>query len=96
MTLDPKEVENIAGYRNQTALFENYGAAIFGYLRLHTRSLEDAEDLLLEVFLAALEYDNLAALSPGEQLAWLRRVAHNKLLNVIRQAQRRPQVAVEA
>jgi RNA polymerase sigma factor (sigma-70 family) len=96
MPLEPKEVDNIPGYRNQTALFENYGSAIFGYLRMHVRSLEDAEDLLLEVFLAALEHDNLAALSSGEQLAWLRRVAHNKLLNILRQAQRRPQVALDA
>jgi RNA polymerase sigma factor (sigma-70 family) len=96
MPLEPKEVDSLQGNQRQTALYESYGQVIFGYIRLHARSLEDAEDLLLEVFLAALEHDNLTALSPGEQLAWLRRVAHNKLLNVLRQAHRRPQVALDS
>ena len=96
MSLESKETDNLAGNHSQTALYERYGQAIFGYLRLHVRSLEDAEDLLLEVFLAALEHDNLAALSPGEQLAWLRRVAHNKLLNNYRKASRSPQVALDS
>jgi RNA polymerase sigma-70 factor (ECF subfamily) len=96
MPLEPKEVDNSPGHYGLTALYESHGPAIFGYLRLHMRSLEDAEDLLLEVFLAALEHDDIAALSPGEQLAWLRRVAHNKLLNVYRRASRNPQVALDS
>lgn len=95
MPLEPKEVESLEDNDSQTALYERYGPIIFGYLRSHIRSLEDAEDLLLEVFLAALEHDNLSAFSPGEQLAWLRRVAHNKLLNVYRQGRRHPQVALD-
>lgn len=102
MPLEPKEVESSRNPRDtgdfqcQTALYESYGQIIFGYLRLHLRSLQDAEDLLLEVFLAALEYANLAALSPGEQLAWLKRVAHNKLLNLYRRASRSPQIALDS
>lgn len=96
MPLEPNEVDGLQGKQSQTALYESYGQVIFGYLRLHMHSLEDAEDLLLEVFLAALEHDNLAALSPGEQLAWLRRVAHNKLVNVYRRASRSPQVTLDS
>jgi RNA polymerase sigma factor (sigma-70 family) len=96
MPLEPEEVDNPPGHNSQTALYESHGPAIFGYLRLHMRSLEDAEDLLLEVFLAALEHNNIAASSPGEQLAWLRRVAHNKLLNVYRRAGRNPQVPLDS
>ena len=96
MSLEPKEVDDIQDNRPQTALFESYGQVIFAYLRLHIWSLEDAEDLLLDVFLAALEHDNLAALSPGEQLAWLRRVAHNKLLNLYRRTSRSPHVALDS
>lgn len=81
---------------SQTTLYEHHAQAIFGYLRLHIRSLEDAEDLLLEVFLAALEHDNLSMLSSAKQLAWLRRVAHNKLLNTYRQASRHPQVTLDS
>lgn len=96
MSLEPDEVDNVPHETGQTILFERYGRAIFGYLRLHAHSPEDAEDLLLEVFLAAVEHDNLSALLPGEQLAWLRRVAHNKLLNVYRQASRHPRVALDS
>lgn len=96
MSLEPNEVDNVPRDTGQTMLYEHYGQAIFGYLRLHAHSLEDAEDLLLEVFLAALEHDNLSALPSGGQLAWLRRVAHNKLLNLYRQANRHPRVALDS
>ena len=96
MSLESNEVDNVPRNTGQTMLYELYGRAIFGYLRLHARSLEDAEDLLLEVFLAALEHDNLSALPPRGQLAWLRRVAHNKLLNLYRQVSRHPHIALNA
>lgn len=98
MSLEPEKVESrdqLLDSHCQTALFERYGQVIFAYLRLHIRSLPDAEDLLLDVFLAALENDNLSTLSPPEQLAWLRRVAHNKLLNVYRRNSRSPSVALD-
>jgi RNA polymerase sigma factor (sigma-70 family) len=96
MSPEPKEVYDLQVQNSQTTLYERHGQAIFGYLRLHLRSLEDAEDLLLEVFLTALEHDNLSALPPGEQLAWLRRVAHNKLANVYRHKARHPQVVLDS
>ncbi len=76
-------------------LFDRYGQAIFSYVRLHTASQEDAEDMTLEVFVAALENDNLAAIPADEQLAWLRRVAHNKLVDSYRRTSRRPHVALD-
>lgn len=78
-----------------TALYERHAALIFAYLRLHAASPEDAEDLLLEVFLAALEWKPIYSLSPGEQLAWLRQVARNKLADHYRAAARRPTVTLE-
>lgn len=92
MSLEPKEASNLQERKSQTNLYEVHGQALFRYLRLHLRSLEDAEDLLLEIFLTALEHDNLSALPAGEQLAWLRRVAHNKLVNVYRFASRHPHI----
>jgi RNA polymerase sigma-70 factor (ECF subfamily) len=94
MSLEPKEVDGLQSNQSQTILYERYSRAIFGYLRLHMHSLEDAEDLLLDVFLAALEHDNLTSFSPKEQLAWLRRVAHNKLVNAYRRASRSPHTAL--
>lgn len=95
MSLEPTEIPSRQDSSSQTSLYERYGRAIFGYLRLRMPALEDAEDLLLEVFLAALEHDNLATFSPEEQLAWLRRVAHNKLANVYRKTSRNPQIALD-
>lgn len=72
------------------ALYDRYGPAIFAYVYLYTSSREDAEDLTLEVFIAAMERANLSLLNDKERLAWLRRVAHNKLVDSYRQAARHP------
>ncbi len=96
MSLESNEVENLRVHSDQATLFEQHGRAIFAYLRLHLSSPQDAEDLLLEIFLAALENDNLSTLAPGKQLAWLRRVAHNKLLNTYRRINKRPHIPLDA
>jgi len=68
------------------ALYERYATSIFAYARLHPSSWEDAEDLTLEVFMAALEQNSLVTLTEKQQLAWLRRVAHNKLVDRYRRS----------
>src|SRR5258708_25718581 len=60
------------------ALYQLHAPGILTFIRRHIPSREDAEDALLEVFLAALESEKLDALNEGEQLAWLRRGAENK------------------
>ena len=82
-------------YSSDNALYDRYAASIFAYARLHTNSWEDAEDLTLEVFLAALEHDNLSWLADVQQLVWLRRVAHNKLVDHYRRSPRLPMVPLE-
>jgi len=67
-------------------LFEHHSANIFTYLRQHTRSREDAEDLLVDTFLAAMEDRKFARLPESSQVAWLWRVARNKTVNAFRQA----------
>ncbi len=71
-------------------LYRCYAPGILAYLRRHMPTQEDAEDLLLEVFLAALEYEpRLAALSEDEHRAWLATVARNKMIDHHRWAGRR-------
>jgi len=89
---DEYAVSNSPG---DASLFDLYGQAIFAYVRLHTPSREDAEDMTLEVFTAALENDNLSGLQDSERLAWLRRVAHNKLVDSYRILARRPVIALD-
>jgi len=72
--------------RAAQALYKRYAASIFAYARLHTPSWEDAEDLTLEVFTAALEHDNLSWLADKQQLIWLRSVAQHKLADRYRRS----------
>ncbi len=80
---------------SDTALYDHYASVIFAYLRLHTSSREEAEDLTLEVFTVALEHNNLARLADTEKLAWLRRVARNKLVDHYRHSTRHPSVILD-
>ena len=77
------------------ALYDRYSLTIFSYVRLHVSSRQDAEDLTVEVFAATLERGNLHGLSEQEQLAWLRRVAHTKLVDSYRSQSRHVLVAFD-
>src|SRR5258708_37110062 len=79
-----------------TSLFNLYGQAIFGYVRLHTQSREEIKDITLEVFQAALEHDNLSWMNEAEQLTWLRRVASNKIVHRYRRATRHAQIPLQS
>lgn len=81
-----------------TAIAELYQRHVYTLLNAIRRAVptrEDAEDVLLEVFIAAFERNALSDLSEGEQLAWLRRVAHNKCVDAYRASQRRPFLSLE-
>lgn len=78
-----------------TQLYQRFGKAIFMYLRGFHLSREDAEDVLLEVFLAAMQHPRFPAQDENAQLAWLRRVAHNKVVDLYRHSLRHPSVALE-
>ena len=64
-----------------STLYDRFAAIIFHYLFQQMSNKQDAEDLLLEVFLAALQDKSLSNLPAGQQLAWLKRVAHNKVID---------------
>ncbi len=77
------------------ALYERYATTVFAYLRRRLPSREDAEDMLLDVFLAAFEQDSLIALSERERSAWLQQVTRNKLADYYRRASRRSTLRLE-
>lgn len=70
-------------------LYDRYGADIFTYVSRRLTDQQDAEDVLLEVFIAALNTNLLDALPAEQQIAWLRRVAHNKVVDRYRRQQTR-------
>jgi RNA polymerase sigma factor (sigma-70 family) len=77
--------------------YQLYALALLGYVRQHVPSREDAEDIVIEVFIAALEQkgSSLLALNEQEHLAWLRRVAYHKCIDLHRRSTRRPAVPLE-
>jgi DNA-directed RNA polymerase specialized sigma24 family protein len=67
-------------------LYTRFSVNILSYLCQQVASQLDAEDLLVEVFLAAHNHSELSGLSEERQLAWLRRVARNKVIDRYRHA----------
>ncbi len=78
-----------------TEIFRRYSPTIFAYLRLHTSSREEAEDLTLDIFAAALTNQQLVTWAGPRQLGWLKRVATNKLIDSYRRTNRRPVIALD-
>ncbi len=74
------------------ALYQRFAPAMFAYFLKQTASREDAEDLLLEVFLAALEQGKLGEMDEGKQQAWLWAVARHKAADHFRQRGRHAHV----
>jgi RNA polymerase sigma-70 factor (ECF subfamily) len=62
----------------------HFAPLIFASISRQVANRQDAEDLLLEVFLSAQRESKLADLPEQQQLAWLRRVARNKLIDYYR------------
>jgi RNA polymerase sigma-70 factor (ECF subfamily) len=77
------------------ALYQRYAPALFDYARKQLGVPEDAEDLLVEVFLAALEQPYFLGLHEQEQHAWLWRVAHNKIVDSYRRRGRARQLPLD-
>ena len=76
-------------------LYQRFAPVLFAFIYRKMASREDAEDLLLEVFLAALERPAFATLSAQEQENWLWSVARNKLIDHYRRSARRPGVQLD-
>ena len=76
-------------------LYSKYAPGLLGYARMHVASQEDAEDLVVEVFLAAIENARFATLSESTQQLWLWRVARNKVIDVYRRAKTRQNVSLD-
>ena len=65
----------------ENTIYQRFASPILAYLCQQVSNEQDAEDLLLEVFVAALNDETFSGLPAGRQLAWLRRVARNKVIN---------------
>lgn len=89
------QVNQDCGSQKTEALFHHHAPAIFAFLRQQCSSREDAEDLLLEVFIAALEHKDLHNLPPERQQTLLWTIVRNKQIDAYRRTKRRPSVSME-
>jgi RNA polymerase sigma factor (sigma-70 family) len=62
-------------------LYDRFTLTIFTYICQQVSNTQDAEDLLVEVFLAAFNNEALCSLPAERQLAWLLRVTRNKMVD---------------
>lgn len=76
-------------------LFDRFGKMIYAYIRQRTSSREEAKDLAIDVFVAAFDYSKLSSFSEKDQGLWLRRVAHNKLIDSYRRTSRHPVITLD-
>jgi RNA polymerase sigma-70 factor, ECF subfamily len=63
------------------ALYDRFTLTIFTYICQQVSNKQDAEDLMVEVFLAAFNNEALSSLPVQRQLAWLLSVTRNKLVD---------------
>lgn len=78
--MQPPDTDELAD-TEKSGLYERFAETLLIYLCQQVSNRQDAEDLLLEVFLAALQSPSFARLPSVRQLAWLRRVARNKVID---------------
>ena len=82
-------------YETVAYLYQKYANLIFKYIFTSLSRREEAEDILTEVFLAALKYQELKRLGEEQQFAWLVTVARNKLADWYRSAARSPGTSLD-
>lgn len=82
----------VQALEQSTALYQRYAPAVFAYLLRQLGSREDAEDLLLEVFLAVLEKGANLKQDESHLRAWIWTVARNKVADHYRRFTRRPSI----
>ncbi len=71
------------------ALYDRYGGLVYQFLLLHTRTREDAEDVLQEVFLSLIERGR-GVIGIRNTRAYLLKVALNKASHLHRRAAAAP------
>lgn len=76
-------------------LYRKYAPGLLTYVRMRLPSAEDAEDLVVEVFIAAIENTRFSVLTEKEKQMWLWRVTRNKVIDTYRRANIRQSVTLE-
>jgi RNA polymerase sigma-70 factor, ECF subfamily len=76
-------------------LYQCYASGLFAYAYQQTSSREEAEDIVLDVFLSVLENPRFPTFDEKKQEAWLWTITRNKVVDSYRRSTHRQHVSLE-
>lgn len=76
-------------------LYQCYAPGLFAYAYQQTTSREDAEDIVLDVFLSVLQNPRFPTFDEKKQEAWLWTITRNKVVDYYRRSTHRQHVSIE-
>lgn len=76
-------------------LYERHAPGLFAYVYQQTASREDAEDIVLDVFLMVLQQQSFATFDEQKQVAWLWTITRNKVVDRFRRSARQQHVPID-
>jgi len=76
-------------------LYERHAPGLFAYVYRQTASREDAEDIVLDVFLMLLRQQDFATFDEQKQVAWLWTITRNKVVDRFRRSARQQHVPID-
>lgn len=76
-------------------LYQCYAPGLFAYAYQQTTSREDAEDIVLDVFLSVLQNQRFPTFDEKKQEAWLWTITRNKVVDYYRRSTRCQHVSIE-
>ena len=76
-------------------LYQSYAPALFAYAYQQTAAREDAEDIVLTVFVSVLQNPQFPTFDEQKQAAWLWTITRNKVVDHFRSNRRQQQVSIE-
>ncbi len=76
-------------------LYQRHAPGIFAYVYRQTASREDAEDMVLDVFLKVLQHPDFATFNEQKQVAWLWTITRHKVVDRFRSSTRQQHVPID-
>ncbi len=76
-------------------LYQRHAPGLFAYVYRQTASREDAEDIVLDVFLTVLQQQDFVTFDEQKQVAWLWTVTRHKVVDRFRKSVRQQHVSID-
>lgn len=97
MLHDEKSLQDTLWLENSflAELYQCHAPGLFAYAYRLLASREEAEDIVLDVFLGVLQNAQFAAFDREKQKSWLWTITRNKVVDCYRRSARRPLISIE-